>query len=182
MHPRIEELMDHLDRRRIEVRSALEAVPLDRHQVQPDGAWSVVNVLEHLAMVEGGVASLFRKRIDDARTTGLGAEIETSSVLDQPIFGNILDRRRKIRGADAVRQVSGIDTESAWRNLEQTRSQLREVVMSADGLALGELTHPHRVFGPLNFYQWLVFIVDHEGRHAAQIREIGERVGGIEPG
>jgi hypothetical protein len=34
----------------------------------------------------------------------------------------------------------------------------------------------------LNFYQWLVFIADHEGRHAAQIREIGERVGGIEPG
>ena len=182
MHPRIEELFDHLDRRRIEVRSALEAVPFDRHQVQPDGAWSVVNVLEHLAMVEGGIASVFHKRIDAARTTGLGPETETSSVLEQPIFGNILDRRRKIQGSDAVRQVSGIDTDNAWRNLEQTRSQLREVVMSADGLALGELTHPHRIFGSLNFYQWLVFLADHEGRHAAQIREIGERVGGIEPG
>jgi DinB superfamily len=182
MHPRIEELLDHLDRRRLEVRGALEAIPFDRHQVQPDGAWSVVNVLEHLAMVEGGVASLFRKRIDAARTTGLGQETETSSVLEQPIFGTILDRRRRIQGSDAVRPVSGIAPDNAWRNLEQTRSQLREVVMSADGLALGELTHPHRVFGPLNFYQWLVFVADHEARHAAQIREIGDRIGGIEPG
>lgn len=181
MHPRIEELLDHLDRRRTEVRSALDAVPTDRHQIQLDGAWSVVNVLEHLAMVEGGVASLFRKRIDGARATGLGPEVETTSVLEQRSFGNVLDRTRKLQGSDAVRPVSGLDTDSAWRSLEQTRSQLRAVVTSADGLALGELTHPHRIFGPLNFYQWLVFVGDHEARHAAQIREIGERVRGVEP-
>jgi hypothetical protein len=178
MHPRIEELLDHLDRRRSEVRSALDSVPVDRHQIQPDGQWSVVNVLEHLAMVEGGVASFFRKRIDDARAAGLGPELETSSVLEQPNVPNILDRSRKLRGSDAVRPVSGIDTEGAWRSLEETRSQLREVVTSADGLAIGELTHPHRAFGPMNFYQWLVFVADHEARHAAQIREIGERVSG----
>jgi hypothetical protein len=178
LHPRIEELLDHLDRRRSEVRHAVDSVPINRHQIQPDGQWSVVNVLEHLAMVEGGVASLFRKRIDEARTTGLGPETETSSILEQPIFQNILDRSRKLRGSDAVRPVSGIDTEGAWRSLEETRLQLREVVTSADGLAIGELTHPHRVFGPLNFYQWLVFVADHEARHAAQIREIGDRVRG----
>jgi hypothetical protein len=180
MHPRIEELLDHLDRRRFEVRNALDSVPVDRHQIQPNGQWSVVNVLEHLAMVEGGVASFFRKRIDDARTTGLGPETETSSVLEQPIFGKILDRSLKIRGSDAARPVSGIDTEGAWRSLEATRLLLREVVTSADGLAIGELTHPHRVFGPLNFYQWLVFVADHEARHAAQIREIGDRVRGAQ--
>jgi len=178
MHPRIEELFDHLDRRRSEVRSAVDSIPVDRHQIQPDGQWSVVNVLEHLAMVEGGVAVFFRKRIDDARTTGLGPETETTSVLEQPLSFNILDRSRKLRGSDAVRPVSGIDTAGAWRSLEATRLQLREVVTSADGLAIGELSHPHRVFGPLNFYQWLVFVADHEARHAAQIREIGDRVGG----
>ena len=180
MHPRIEELFDHLDRRRSEVRNAVDSVPVERHQIQPDGQWSVVNVLEHLAMVEGGVASFFRKRIDDARTTGLGPETETSSVLEQPLFFNILDRSQKIRGSVAVRAVSGIDTDGAWRSLEQTRLQLREVVTSADGLAIGELSHPHRFFGPLNFYQWLVFVGDHEARHAAQIREIGERVRGAQ--
>src|SRR5262245_58370579 len=100
MHPRFEELLDHLDRRRSEVRSAIDSVPVDRHQIQPDGQWSVVNVLEHLAMVEGGVASLFRKRIDEARASGLGPEMETSSILEQPFFVNILDRSRKLRGSD----------------------------------------------------------------------------------
>ena len=173
MHPRIEELFDHLDRNRGELQRALEDVPLEHHQTQPDGAWSVVNVLEHLAMVEGGIATLFRKKIDEARAAGLGAESDESSVLENLQFGNVLDRTRKIQGADAVRPVSGIDTAAAWKTLGETRAQLRTVIMSADGMALGTISHPHRAFGLLNVYQWLLFLGDHEARHAAQIREIG---------
>src|SRR5262245_39707716 len=138
MHPRIEELFDHLDRNRSELRRALDEVPVEHHQTQPNGEWSVVNVLEHLAMVEGGIATLFKKKIDEARVSGLGTESDTSSVLATLRFGNVLDRTRKVKGSDAVRPVSGIDTPGAWQKLSETRVQLRDVIMAADGLALGE--------------------------------------------
>ncbi len=32
---------------------------------------------------------------------------------------------------------------------------------------------PHRIFGEMNFYQWIVFAGSHEARHAAQVAEIG---------
>ncbi len=44
----------------------------------------------------------------------------------------------------------------------------------ADGLALGNFSYPHPMFGPLDLYQWLVFVGLHESRHACQIRELGE--------
>ena len=162
---------------RVELRAAVDAVPKALHNTQPaDGRWSVVNVLEHLVMVETGLAGLFKKRIDEARTSGLGPETETSSVLSQPFVIRVGDRTRKIVGSDAVRAPSTTDTETAWQQLTASREQLQDVVRSADGLALGAITHPHRAFGVLNLYEWLVFHTGHESRHAAQIREIGEQL------
>jgi hypothetical protein len=177
MHPRIEELTDRMAASRAELRAAVDAVPRALHNTQPaQGRWSVVNVIEHLVMVETGIAGLFKKRVDEARTSGLGHETETSSVLDQPVLAPIGDRTRRIVGSDAVRPPSTLDTETAWQQLTVTREQLRDVVLSADGLALGAITHPHRVFGVLNLYQWLVFLAGHESRHAAQVREIGAQL------
>jgi hypothetical protein len=41
-----------------------------------------------------------------------------------------------------------------------------------DGVALSDVSAPHPALGPLNGYQWFLFLAAHEGRHTAQIREI----------
>jgi len=56
--------------------------------------------------------------------------------------------------------------------LEQTRAALRAGVMPGDGLALGDVIQPHPVLGPINIYQWLLFVGSHETRHTGQVREI----------
>jgi hypothetical protein len=56
--------------------------------------------------------------------------------------------------------------------LEQTRAALRAAALAGDGLALGEVIQPHLVLGPINLYQWLLFVGGHEVRHTAQVREI----------
>ena len=58
------------------------------------------------------------------------------------------------------------------------RETLRQVVIDVDGLALAEVSAPHRHLGPLNGYEWMAFIGNHESRHAAQIREIGASLEG----
>ncbi len=49
---------------------------------------------------------------------------------------------------------------------------MRDVLHAGDGLAIGTLSLPHPLFGPLTAYHWLAFVGAHEARHAAQIREI----------
>jgi hypothetical protein len=58
--------------------------------------------------------------------------------------------------------------------LEHRRAKFRDLVRSADGLALAKVTAPNRVLGPLDGYQWILFVGAHEARHTGQIREIAE--------
>ena len=57
--------------------------------------------------------------------------------------------------------------------VEKAQAAVRAAVIGVDGLALGEITYPHRSFGTLDLYQWIVFTATHEMRHILQIREIG---------
>ncbi|MEA2712972.1 MAG: hypothetical protein QOK27_933, partial [Gemmatimonadales bacterium] len=45
--------------------------------------------------------------------------------------------------------------------------------------ALGGLTFSHPLLGSLDLYQWILFVGQHEARHAAQIAELGRgQIGG----
>ena len=60
--------------------------------------------------------------------------------------------------------------------MPNARYALREVVMSVDGLSLDTFSLAHPVLGPINGYQWFLFIGSHEARHAAQITEIAGEI------
>jgi hypothetical protein len=175
MHPRIIELLGHLDRHREALREAVESVPVEARDRRPEPTrWSVAEVLEHLGIVEARVTLLLASRIEAGRAEGLRQESEMTPVLGTLNVEQLLDRSRRLVSGDSSLPSGSIDAAAAWVRLEQERIQLRQVVMAADGLALGELTAPHARLGPLNLYQWLIFLGAHEGRHALQIKEVGE--------
>jgi uncharacterized damage-inducible protein DinB len=173
MHPRITELLDHLDTRRETLRAAVARVPEEQRDRRPGpDRWSVAEVLEHLMLVDGGVARLLEKRVTEARATGLGAEPSTAPVLDTMDLERLLDRSRPIIAPDRVQPRRELDAATALAALERARVALREAVLAADGLALGELVAPHVVLGPITLYEWIGFVGAHEARHTAQIDEI----------
>lgn len=176
MHPRIEELLTYLETRRDEVRAAVDNVPERDRNVRINDRWSIANVIEHLAIVETSIAGLFRHRIGAAVAEGIGADPETTSVFTAYPVPGVADRSRRLEAPNTVRPTADVDANTAWQQLEDSRAKLREAVLSGDGLALAEVSHTNRTFGPLNLYQWLVFAADHEARHAEQIREIGDEL------
>jgi hypothetical protein len=88
----------------------------------------------------------------------------------------VLDRREQIEAPETARPSKSLKSGQAMDALAAAQAQVREAVIAANGLALGEIVHPNRVFGPLNLYQWGAFAAAHEMRHALQIREIGEQL------
>ena len=68
-----------------------------------------------------------------------------------------------------VQPRQDIDISEALEGLESSREALRAAVVTADGLALGEIKHNHAILGELDLYQWLIFLGQHEGRHRKQI-------------
>lgn len=173
MHPRLEEVLSYLDSERAALSEAVELVPSELRGQQPGpDRWSVAQVLQHLGIIERRVAIGMTKWVRDARAGGLGPELETSSVLGSLDLALIADRSRRRNAPEEVRPKGDLDAASAWTALEQTRATLRAGVLPGSGLALGEVIQPHPVLGPINLYQWLLFVGAHEARHAAQVREI----------
>lgn len=177
MHPRIEEVINYLDAERSDLREAVELVPPAlRDQSPGTDRWSVAQVLQHLAIIEKRIAVGMTKWIADARGSGLGPEIETSSILNSLPLQLIADRSQPRNAPEEVRPSGDIDAASAWAGLEQTRAALRAAILGADGLALSEVVQPHPVLGPINLYQWVLFVGSHEVRHTSQVREIATQL------
>jgi len=173
MHPRLEEVLNYLDSQRAALAEAVEPVPPAlRDQSPGPDRWSVAQVLQHLVMIEKRIGSGMTKWVVDARDRGLGPETETSSVMDSLPLQLIADRTKRRSAPEEVRPQGEFDATSAWAALEHTRAVLRAGVLAGDGLALGEVIQTHPVLGPINLYQWLLFVGSHEARHTAQVREI----------
>ena len=175
LHPRIEELLEHLDEHRSVLKDAVAHVaPFHAVPRSPNGRWSVGEVLDHVHRVETGYARLLAKYTAEARARGDAGESETSSIMGSVDSRLLTDRTRRIEAPERVIPREGATVEEGLAALESSRDAVRRALDDANGLALGTLSHPHPVFGTMNLYQWGLLLGYHDARHAAQIREIGE--------
>jgi len=170
MHARLAETMDFVEEKRKELLQSFAGVPGDRLTQHPtDGGWSVAEILEHLGMVESGVARLIAKRAGRAREAGLGEEKSTESVLTS------FDQHRakldgmKMESPETVCPHTNVDLKEAIDGLQSSRGSLRAAAQDANGLSLSEIKHTHPLLGELDLYQWLIFLGQHELRHTRQI-------------
>jgi hypothetical protein len=170
MHARLAETMDYVEEKRKELLQSFAGAPTDRlsRRLTPD-AWSVAEILDHLRMVESGVARLIAKRVGQAKAAGLGEEKSTASVM--PSFDRYAAHLEGavLQSPETVRPRADVNFNEAVGGLEDSREALRAAVVSANGLALGEIKHTHAVLGELDLYQWLIFVGQHESRHRKQI-------------
>jgi hypothetical protein len=170
MHARLAEAMDYVEEKRKELLESFSGTPEDRlHFRVSENSWTVAQILEHLRLVESGVARLIAKRVDQARETGLGEERSTESVM--PSFDSHRERleRAVLQSPEPVRPRGDVDYREALAGLNSSREVLRASAASANGLALSEIKHTHPILGELDLYQWLIFLGAHEERHRKQI-------------
>jgi uncharacterized damage-inducible protein DinB len=170
VHARLTEAMKFLDDRRTELLQSVADADSDRLRARPaPEKWSVAEILEHLRIVEAGVARLITKRVTKAREAGIAQEGSTESILaslDQ--YASIL-QYAPITAPETVRPRSDVDPEEALAGLGRSRDDLRAAAELANGIALGDIKHTHPVLGEIDLYQWLIFIGQHETRHRRQI-------------
>jgi len=162
--------MSYVEEKRRELLNSFAGVSGPRLCQRSDpGGWSVAEILEHLRMVESGVARLITKRVEKARAEGLRAETSTSSVMSSfyPYAAKL--EAGTLQAPTLVQPRTDVDINEAIEGLETSREALRAAVVSADGLAIGDIKHTHVVLGELDLYQWLIFVGHHEARHRKQI-------------
>ena len=99
----------------------MDAVPEEQRSQPPEpGRWSVADVLEHLALVEGRFTTTLGKRLAEVRAQGLAEEHETSPIVGTFDQAAVLDCTNRREAPEVVRP-QGLDWKSAWSRLEDTR-------------------------------------------------------------
>ncbi|MCC6245583.1 MAG: DinB family protein [Gemmatimonadaceae bacterium] len=181
LNPRITEVVDTLEHSHGSLVDAILALPADvRDAPAPDGRWSVAEHVEHLAIVEDGTGRLISKLIKGLADAGA---TEAADASDNETIASSMERyqvwttNRPIVAPDFVRPRGTVSATDALAQLSTARARVVDAFRRASGLALGSITAPHPVLGPLTVYQWGVFLAQHEQRHLTQIHRLVAEIG-----
>jgi hypothetical protein len=175
LHPRLAELCTELDRTRDALLAAIERAPPSAVSTVPaPGAWSIAEIVEHLQIVEDGIGRALGKLAKQADV--LGPETDATSVLSRLDRFGLRDPKRPIKAPPSVSPTGAASLQESIAGLAASRARLLEMLSRVSGRALGEITAPHPLMGRLDFYQWLLFLAQHEERHSIQIQETAERL------
>jgi|ERR1035437_582570 hypothetical protein len=172
MHPILEEITGYLARIRADLSTVIDRTPpaaFDRRPV--NGGWSGTGIIHHLGKVEGSSTKLLEGLFARAMADGVGAEPGTQSWLHSIDHLRVTDRTFRIIAPDRVAPDPAAEFAASWASLQAVRPRLLRAVASVDGRDLTTLSAPHPVLGPLNGYEWVLFIGQHEERHLSQLRE-----------
>ena len=173
MNPRHDELIRYLDAERAELDRAIASVPAAKHTTKPGPeAYSVAEVVNHLAITDRRVTAMLTKVTGDARGNGAPPDSETSAIVPTIDVRRVLDRTAKIRNPRADPPADG-NVADGLAALDAARNDLKSLLQKKDLPSLGGVTAPHPAFGPMTGYEWVAFMAAHTRRHADQIREIG---------
>lgn len=137
----------------------------------PD-AWSVAEVLEHLTHVERGVTRLLAGFVEQVGAEGTAPPPPADAGSRFVALPAVLDRRTRVEAIDVTRPRNGWTVDRSLAELNNAREALVRLVRAAATVDLGPFTFAHPYLGPLNGYDWIIFIGTHEMRHTEQIREI----------
>jgi hypothetical protein len=175
LHPRLAEVQGELDRTRKGLLAAVAPMPAEATGLRPcaDG-WSIAEVVEHLLIVEAGIGRLLGKLGKQAETLGL--ETSTASVLSSLDRFALTTPAQPIRSPTSVAPTGTVPLNEGIAGLAESRRRILDLMQRVSGRALGELAAPHPLLGQLTFYQWLLFLAQHEERHTIQIRETARRL------
>ncbi len=170
LHPRIAELIAELTTTHQELVDVLDEIPADHHDAPPTGdRWSVSQLLEHLAMVEGSTGRLISRLIKEATGT---VESDDSTVLGSLDQFQLWAPTRRIRAPEMVCPSGDHTAADALAQQSMARERLIDALRKGSGLALATVHFPHPILGPLDAYQWALMVAQHTRRHIVQLRAL----------
>ena len=170
----VAEIFDDIDSTRADLLRSVEGLSAEQRDFRPSpDRWSVAEIVEHLSIVEGNVVRLLGTLMEKAGEEG------AARVADAPFAPVSIEefveqsRGQKFNAPERIRPTGAplADSLARLRDSRSALHSLRPRVEQTDGAAL---RFPHPVWGPINLYQWLLFVGAHEQRHLAQINALKE--------
>jgi hypothetical protein len=162
-------LLEHLAESREFLLHTVDNLTPEQRSFRPaEDRWSVADCIEHITVVEHGTL----QRIQTILQGPPPDEPAPTEGKDEMILDRVPARATRVKGPAQVMPTGRWpDFEELLRQFEAARERTLRfaAVTQAD---LRSRAFPHPFLGPLDCYQWLLFLAAHCERHAHQVEEV----------
>ena len=165
-----EQIVECLAQSRERLVLAVDGLTAEQRNFRPaENRWSIAECVEHLTVVENSVLKTIHQVLQTDPQPERQVEAQGK---DQIILERVPARERRVMGPqEAQPQGRWPDFDELLREFEAARE--RSVRFSAVTQAdLRSHFFPHPFLGPLDCYQWLLFLGAHCERHVRQMEEV----------
>jgi hypothetical protein len=174
------EMLDLLDTTAKDFLALIDGVSEEqwRWKSSPD-RWSVGECAEHVILSE---RMLYQTALDALKSP---ADPEWATKTDGKVdfLKKVMPNRNPggAGGARAPQEIvptGSLTRDEVVRRFNESRTEIRAFVAALDQPAKEHVVvHPFPVFGPLNAYDWLIYVPLHTIRHSRQIVEVQQTAG-----
>ncbi|MGH9820808.1 MAG: DinB family protein [Pyrinomonadaceae bacterium] len=172
----IDEIYSANDRFRSDLAQAVTGLAAEELKALPSGEkWSLEQIVEHVAIVDDGMARICRKLLAEAEEKGLKSSGE---ILVSDVFRSYTENTDGVRLEAPERvqpsgELSVRDSQAKMIESKKLFETLRPLFGEFDG-TMPKFPHPY--FGPLSAQEWLVLAGEHMHRHSGQIEKLIEKI------
>jgi hypothetical protein len=162
--------LDYLEQTKAAILAATAGFTEDqwRFKRSPE-QWNAAECIEHVAIVEQSLLRTLQRLASGP--PGPEEVLASTRGKDEIILRAVPTRRGKVQAPEPARPSNRWpDTATLVASFTAIRDQTILYVRSTDH-PLRSISHPHMVFGPLDGYQWLLFMAAHSERHLKQLLE-----------
>ena len=137
--------------------------------------WTLAALIEHVAMVEAGIAKMSARMIDGAKQQGTPSDgsYRMSDGFSTAIAEN---EGAKFEAPERVRPTGGVAIAESIAKLDESTAAISALQSDLEAYDVTAFTFPHPYFGPLNAAEWVALSGGHVARHHAQAVRLLEGV------
>ncbi|MGV3708501.1 MAG: DinB family protein [Gemmatimonas sp.] len=172
LNARLAELVDYATAVRAELEAWVRTVPESLHAKRAAAdQWSVVEHLEHLALIEDGIGRLISSMGKQLRADNV-VETQSGSLMSSLDAYGVPEVKSRLQAPQPYHPTGTLSAQEALERMRAIRTRLLDGVRKANGYDLSQKSAPHPFFGPLNGYEWLLLIGQHEKRHLNHMKAV----------
>ena len=164
------------DKIREQLKNTILDLTDEQTSVLPEGEkWTIAHFVEHIAIVENGMAKISAKLLTQAQAVGKPSDgtAKLSETFAQKAAGV---RDMKLEAPERVRPTGKLTIAESLAKMEENRQLLKDLRPLFESVECADFTFPHPAFGELTAHEWLTLIGGHEARHLRQLENVIAKV------
>ncbi len=171
----IKEIYENNDKIREKTKQLVAELTDEQTAFLPENEkWTIAHIIEHIAIVQDGMAKISAKLLTQAQAAGKSAD--GAARLSENFVQKAAEAKTlKFQAPDRVHPTGNQTIEDSLKKMDETRVELEKLRPLFESVECSDFKFSHPFMGELTAHEWLTLVGGHEARHLRQIENMLEK-------